>query len=286
MFEPTDAKWSDLVPLPQDDGPNPVVPIAYTREFTQLHDYFRALMKRNEKSERALELTSFVLAQNPANYTAWHYRRQCLKALNSDLLVELSWCAELAVESPKNYQLWHHRREIVTLLDKPLGELEHVALVLEREGDAKNYHAWSHRQWVLLTFNNWENELKYVDKLIADDVRNNSGWNHRHFVISHTSGFTKPVLAAELEYCKAQISRAVNNASPWNYLIGLLGQPEFALGELEAFAVQVSQNNPGCYLSELCLLELYAKQGRGYCKELKCASFEPCPTHPVPIMTY
>jgi len=282
MFEPTDAKWADLVPLAQDDGPNPVVPIAYTKEFTELHNYFRAMMKRNEKSERALKLTSHVLNQNAANYTAWHYRRQCLRALNSDLIAELGWCAELAIESPKNYQLWHHRREIVALINKPLEELQQVELVLEREGDAKNYHAWSHRQWVLLTFNNWENELKYVDKLLTDDVRNNSAWNHRHFVISNTSGFTQEVLANELNYVKMQIAHAVNNASPWDYLIGLLAKPEFALGkELEAFANEVSQSHPDCYMSELCLLELYAKQARGYCQELRCANFEPCSVHPV-----
>ena len=28
----TDPKWSDITPLPQDDGPYPVCPIAYTEE--------------------------------------------------------------------------------------------------------------------------------------------------------------------------------------------------------------------------------------------------------------
>jgi len=40
-------------------------------------DYFRAILKKNEISQRALDLTSKVINGNPANYTAWHFRRLC-----------------------------------------------------------------------------------------------------------------------------------------------------------------------------------------------------------------
>lgn len=45
--------------------------------------------------------------------------------------------------------------------------------------DAKNYHAWAHRQWVCLTFGAWDGELEFAAAMIAEDVRNNSAWNHR-----------------------------------------------------------------------------------------------------------
>ena len=54
------------------------------------------------------------------------------------------------------------------------------------------------RQWVLLEFGLWEGELEYVSRLITDDIRNNSAWNQRYFVVTNTSGFTDDVIAREI----------------------------------------------------------------------------------------
>lgn len=40
----------------------------------------------------------------------------------------------------------------------------------------------------------WDGELEYVEELLEEDVRNNSAWNQRHFVISHTSGYSDPAI--------------------------------------------------------------------------------------------
>lgn len=60
-----------------------------------------------------------------------------------------------------------------------------------------------------------------MDRLIAADVRNNSAWNQRFFVLSHT-GFTPDVLQYEVNYVINRIRIVKNNESTWNFLRGLL----------------------------------------------------------------
>jgi len=253
--------WKDITPIQQNDGPDPVVPIQYTPQFVETMDYFRAIMKKDEKSERALSLTKEVIAHNAANYTAWHYRRLCLFALRSDLNIELKWCEKFAIQNAKNYQLWHHRRLLMEKVRKVGNELEHTDEVLQL--DHKNYHAWSHRQWVLKTFNCFDNELKFVESLLDKDIRNNSAWNQRHFVIANTSGFTSSAIQPEIRYACRQLRLAPHNESAWNYLIGMLNKPAFSSSdELEKFALDILRENPKCDGAQMMLVELYEKDGR------------------------
>ena len=40
-------------------------------------------------------------------------------------------------------------------------------------------NARSHRQFILQQFDLWQEELPFVEKLLQEDIRNNSAWNHR-----------------------------------------------------------------------------------------------------------
>jgi hypothetical protein len=57
--------------------------------------------------ERSLQLTALCLRLNPANYTVWHFRRQCLDALDrhSDaqaIQKDLDLASSLGGDNPKN----------------------------------------------------------------------------------------------------------------------------------------------------------------------------------------
>jgi len=186
-----------------------------------------AILQKDEKSERALILTNEVIECNPANYTAWYFRRLVLDALKSDLKKELVFVSKIGFSNPKNYQIWHHRKVCVEKLGDYSNELEYIATHIKK--DSKNYHAWSYRQWVIETFNLWDGELAYLDALFKEDMRNNSVWNQRFFIVSKNKKkpITKDCRDTEINFAIDFIKKAPNNESSWTYLRGLFLQDKY-----------------------------------------------------------
>jgi len=233
--------WNDVTPLAQYEDANPIAPIFYSEEYKDATDYFRAIVKTGEKSQRVLDLTERIIRLNPAHYSAWQYRYETLLAIKAPLDVELKLMDELAVKYLKTYQVWHHRRLLLMLTRKPGPELGFVEASLKV--DAKNYHTWSYRQWLLAYFNDedlWSGELDFVDTMLAQDVRNNSAWHHRFFVVFQ-SGIRDGeedrarIIRRELTYVKQNISLAPNNLSAWNYLRGILDVNQLPYSRLSDF---------------------------------------------------
>lgn len=110
------------------------------------------------------------------------------------------------------------------------------------EKDAKNYHVWSYRQWLVRKFELWDRgELEEVERLLLRDVRNNSAWNHRWFLVfgRYETGVDEAgneIMARELDYAKEAIRAAPQNESPWNYLRGLIRKSGRQFKELVPFA--------------------------------------------------
>lgn len=64
-----------------------------------------------------------------------------------------------------------------------------------------------------------EKELEFVENLISQDLRNNSAWNQRYFVINNSNPNADIVLK-ELKYTFDKIQILSKNESAWNYLRG------------------------------------------------------------------
>ncbi|KAF1995190.1 farnesyltransferas-like protein [Amniculicola lignicola CBS 123094] len=241
IFYHDDPAWSDVEPIPQEDGEHPLAAIAYTDEYSEAMSYLRAVMAQNEYSERGLELTEHIINMNPAHYTVWLYRSKTLEEIGADLHAEIKWLNPTALKHLKNYQIWHHRQIIVNKLDSSEGEADFIATMLEQ--DNKNYHVWSYRQWLVKRFGLFSKpeELQWVEGMIEEDVRNNSAWNHRWFIVmGGRDGKELPeaILKRELDYAKYAIRKAPQNQSPWNYLRGIVRYAKLPLSVLKAFTLE------------------------------------------------
>ena len=192
------------------------------------------------------------------------YRYETLIALSAPLGPELTLMDELAVKFLKTYQVWHHRRLLVTITRKAKQELAFIQKGLQV--DEKNYHTWSYRQWILAHFGGtgnttttittrsttsdenqldnslWEGELDFIESMLISDIRNNSAWHHRFFVvwacgIREGEEDRAHILRRELTYVKHSISIVPNNPAAWNYLRGVLQHNARPFSSIKDFIV-------------------------------------------------
>lgn len=225
-------------------------------------------MAVQEYSPRILSLTAHIISINPAHYTVWLYRASTLFALHSDLNAELDWVSGVALDNEKNYQIWHHRQLLIDniwpdIANDPgkVRDLAHAEVGFMTQmfdADSKNYHVWSYRQYLVRKLNLFPtqcdepSELRSIETLIRRDVRNNSAWSHRFFIVFSDPGHstldskaTEPdmkvpdiILDREIEFAKSAIWKAPQNQSPWNYLRGVLRKGDRGLKTVEDFAAE------------------------------------------------
>lgn len=212
--------------------------------YSDTYDYFRAVVANQECSMRAFNLTEDCVKLNANNYTVWHYRRILLQELNIDLKNELNMINNLILKIRKNYQVWEHQKFVLKLMKKRIenynSEIVHSIKkffhkVLSKkvdgnEKDWKNYHVWQQRQWFIQEWDQFDNELDYTELMLDIDVRNNSAWNHRYFVISNTdNGFEECIINRECKFTIEKLKMVPHNESAWNYLLGVIKKSKFDL---------------------------------------------------------
>lgn len=261
----TRPEWQHITLKPPPPASQLVVSIKVDLYTEDVMSCFWAAVANNDLTDRMLTLTEEIILEiNAAHYTVWAWRWKCVEALGGVALFphlaaqERQLMFAVAASNAKNYQLWNHRRKYALARGRGRGslnmeeELEFSAGCLEL--DAKNYHAWAHRQAVItqrvaggdgdhvkppqqVVVEVLEKELKYTDTLLEMDVRNNSAWSQRAFLLppllvaaapareekengsndSSTSS-SIPHIKSEVEYTVDKIHIAPHNESAWNYL--------------------------------------------------------------------
>ncbi|KAJ2985140.1 hypothetical protein NUW58_g5694 [Xylaria curta] len=255
-------EWDDVVPIPQDEPEGALAAIAYAEDYAEAMAYLRAVIAVKEHTPRCLQLTEHIIDMNPAHYTVWLYRFDIVKALGIPIADELEWLNEVSLEHLKNYQIWHHRQLLMDLYYptlqsdegavKALALDEHSFLTDILDKDTKNYHVWSYRQYLVRKLGLWDSddEINSIELMISHDVRNNSAWSHRFFLVfgnpaqstpnshatEHDPKVPADIIDREISYAQDKIGLAPQNQSPWNYLRGVLVKGGRPLGAVREFA--------------------------------------------------
>jgi protein farnesyltransferase/geranylgeranyltransferase type-1 subunit alpha len=280
--------FEDIEPvdLSAADGTSPFVVIKTSDHFKLVHGLIYALMNRNERSERALVLTTEVIQQNSANYTAWVWRRACLESLGlpARLDDELEFTLNWIKASPKNYQVWFHRR---WLIDTAFSYAEAASATAQSQkniitaefqfiedalsSDAKNYNCFCHRVFLVGLSAAWQTvdesiamELKFTAELIEKDVRSNSAWSYRRQTLQKIVSKDEPLLpydvvADEIRFGVQRLTMAPSNESVWQYIRSLNGWQAFPhVKEVAEFFAHESAEASGFHnrFALMTLLEL------------------------------
>lgn len=230
---------------------------------------------------------------NPAHYTVWLYRFSIVQGMRTSIPDEIEWLNNVSMENLKNYQIWHHRRLLMdhyypSIESDPdekakLARSEEDFLAQILAEDTKNYHVWSYRQYLVPKLGLFgEPELRATEAWIDEDVRNNSAWSHRFFIVfsdpanatpgslstEHDPKVPADIIDREVKYAEEKILLAPQNQSPWNYLRGVLVKGGRKVGTQQALVerfisdvgVEGNEKVTSSHALEL-LADIYAEKG-------------------------
>ena len=88
--------------------------------------------------------------------------------------------------------------------------------------------------------------MEFIEKLIDQDLKNNSAWSHRFFLLFSRKHLTEDkTVDDELLFVKERIVKCPQNPSSWNYLLGMYERFDAPLRELEDFCLQLVDLDQG-----------------------------------------
>uniref|UniRef100_A0A2I2ZSI3 Farnesyltransferase, CAAX box, alpha n=1 Tax=Gorilla gorilla gorilla TaxID=9595 RepID=A0A2I2ZSI3_GORGO len=220
------AEWADTDPVPQNDGPNPVVQIIYSDKFRD----------HEERSERAFKLTRDAVELNADNYTV-------------DPSQEPEFIDNILNQDAKNYHSWQHRQWVIQKFKLWDNELQYVDQLLKE--DVRNNSVWNQRYFVISNTTGYndcavlEREAQYTLEMIQL-VPHNSSWNYLKGILQDRGLSKYPNLLNQL------LDLQPSHSSP--YLIA------FLVGIYEDMLENQCVNKEDILNNALGLCEILAKE--------------------------
>ncbi|KAG8944701.1 CAAX geranylgeranyltransferase alpha subunit [Tulasnella sp. 424] len=221
--------WGDVTPIPQADDGKVLAPILYSQEYKEAMDYFRAILQKEEYSERVLGLTEHIIRMNPAHYSVWQYRYRTLIKINSPLDKELELINSMMAQNLKTYQIWHHRRLLQTHLREPYTELAFITKSLrpdpvDPEDDDEDESEDEETPETGVCDNTkppptpktpTSTQAKKPRAKSSVDTKNYHTWAYRQWLLAE---FNSPELwAGELEFVDEMLRHDIRNNSAWHH---------------------------------------------------------------------
>ncbi|THG07340.1 hypothetical protein TEA_025845 [Camellia sinensis var. sinensis] len=218
-------EWSDVTPVRQNDGPNPVVPIAYREEFAETMDYFRAVYLADERSPRSLQLTSEAIHMNPGNYTKARERgrgggttfsiSETKKRRGHRPKKRVGICCRVALLSPNAPCLSHSVARQSKRERGRESEEEEEKKTLPGPVCAVPDGVWQFRRLILEALNaDLHDELDFIELIANDNSKNYQIWHHRRWVAEKLG---TDAMSTELEFTKKIFFIDAKNYHAWSH---------------------------------------------------------------------
>lgn len=229
LFEKIKEEWMDTEPIPSTQSDDDAIKVLYSDEYIYIMGIFRAALNKMEISQRALDLTTYIISNNPSNITVWWYRQEILKQIGYKWEEEMDFVDEQLLGSPKPYQIWNHRRFLDDRCETMPDEEKRLFRIIAF--DQKNFHAYQFWCWFAQRWNTYEYFLKFTNDIIKTETTNNSALNFRMWLVETF----KLDVREEFEYIKSVFARDYQNESIANYIRGLLKLDPSLLPEVKEY---------------------------------------------------
>lgn len=133
------------------------------------------------------------------------------------------------------------------------------------EEDSKNFHAWCHRIWTIRRFNNTEGEREYIEQMLMNDIKNNSVWNYRFFLVNYLKSDTednKTFVNKEIDYAIEKIIQCKANESSYSYIRGMLTKFKYKYNDFPQIKQTLLKLNQECSVNHVLsmLLDIYEEE--------------------------